>query len=81
MKKILCLTLIVLTMLCIFTGCSGTAYTTNGNGRNRTYGNYAENGRNDQGNVSTSRDGTVNGRNNSNMPRMGMDVEIGPGVR
>lgn len=80
MKKLLCLTLIVLTMLCVFTGCNGTANTMNGNG-NRTYGNYADNGQNDQGNVSTSRDGTVNGRNNNSMPRMGMDVEIGPGVR
>lgn len=81
MKKILCISLIVLCMLCVFTGCSGTAYTTNGNGRTRDYENYANSRQSGHSNVSTSKDGTVNGRNNNSMPRMGMDVEIGPGVR
>lgn len=62
MKKILCLTLIVLATLFVFTGCSGTASTANGV-RNGADGNYMASGKNDQGNVSTSRDGTVNGRN------------------
>ena len=76
MKKILCVVLIVLTMVAVFTGCAGRAYTT-GRYRNGSTGI----GKNDQSNVSTSRDGTVNGKNKDGMPKMGMDVEIGPGVR
>lgn len=73
MKKMICLALIVLAIVCVFTGCSTTAYTGYGNGRGRTGGN----GNMDNGNVSTSRDGTVNGQNRSGMPNMGIDMEIG----
>ena len=53
MKKAICLTLAALTLTAALTGCSGMAYT--------------EYGRDDMpngyGNVSSSRDGTVNGVN------------------
>ena len=92
MKKMICLALLVLAMVCVFTGCSGPAYTDYGYGSGRNAsGSGAYNGRGGSGNmstgrdsggnVSTSRDGTVNGQNGSNMPNVGMDVEIGPGAR
>ena len=92
MKKMICLALVVLTILCVFTGCSGTAYTTNGYGNGGMGYNNAMNGRNGRSNVSTSRNGMVNGKNGtnngnstnrsrSNMPNVGMDVEIGTNVR
>lgn len=62
MKKILCLALVVLTMLCVFTGCSGSASIMRESGGAGANGSTGI-GRSDQGNVSTSRDGTVNGRN------------------
>lgn len=80
MKKMLFIALIVLAALFVFTGCSGTAYTTNGS-RNGMSDNGMVNGNNDRSNVSTSRDGTVNGRNTTGMPRMGIDVQMGPGAR
>jgi len=56
MKKMLCLVLVVLTMLALFTGCSGRFYSDYGGGNaGRTGGMFGN------GNVSTSRDGTVNG--------------------
>ena len=64
MKKMICLALLVLAMVCVFTGCAGTAYTDYGYGYGRNasgYGAYGD--RRDSGNVSTSRDGTVNGYN------------------
>lgn len=53
MKKMFCLALVVLTMLALFTGCSGRVYTDRSNNMERRSGM--------NGNVSTSRDGTVNG--------------------
>ncbi len=68
MKKILCIALVVLAALFVFTGCSGTANSMTGrNAMGRGAGV-----RNDQSNVSTSRDGTVNGRNPATMPGPGM---------
>lgn len=79
MKKILCLALVVLAVMALFTGCYTRTYTDNGaygrNGRNRSY-----NGMTDYGNVSTSRDGTVNGgKNLTPMPRMNPDGDMGMG--
>ncbi len=79
MKKIFCLALVVLTVLALFTGCSSRAYTNvegrrNGRGMNGMHGG---------GNVSTSRDGTVNGGSENTLPGampradMGIDMEIG----
>ena len=53
MKRIICLALAVVTVLALFTGCSGRVYTDrNGSMDWRS---------NTNGNVSTSKDGTVNG--------------------
>jgi len=84
MKKMLCLVLVVLTMLALFTGCSGRVYSDYGGGNaGRTGGMFGN------GNVSTSRDGTVNGgewngRNyrsgtgtNSNARKHGQRMDIG----
>lgn len=73
MKKILCIALVVLAALFVFTGCSGTANTMTG--RNAIGREII--GRNDQSNVSTSRDGTVNGRNPATMPGPGIGVDVG----
>ena len=80
MKKMICLALAILLLCFVFTGC-GAATTT------RSYDDNMENRSNtfrdqtnraeDRGNVSTSRDGTVNGQNRSGSPDMGMDLEIG----
>lgn len=79
MKKIFCLVLVVLTVLALFTGCSGRAYSNYDSGRHSRDRQY-------RGNVSTSRDGTVNGgegsgRNGNTGAKphadMGIDMEIG----
>lgn len=62
MKKMLCLGLAVLTLLFAATGCAGRAFTDMENAVDRGYG-YMDRSMN--GNVSTSRDGTVNGGTNS----------------
>ena len=76
MKKILCLALSCLTALALFTGCSGTMYTDYGYNRAGSRGAYDYNG---SGNVSTSRDGTVNGGENTfrrNSPRAKTDGKM-----
>lgn len=75
MKKILCLALVVITMLALFTGCAGRTYMNSGSyGR----GNRGYHGMNDYGNVSTSDDGTVNGGNvRKPMPRMNPNTDMG----
>lgn len=60
MKKMLCLVLVVLTMLALFTGCSGRVYSDYGGGNAGRTGSMFGNG-----NVSTGRDGTENGRGNA----------------
>ena len=71
MKKILCLALIVLTLACVFTGCNSTVTTANRPGTSARDAMPDMNGRS---NVSTSRDGTVNGRRSESLPEMGMDA-------
>jgi len=79
MKKMLCLALVVLAVLALFTGCSGRSYTNYGS-YGRGNGNRSHNGMNDFGNVSTSRDGTVNGgENGSSMHRMNPNADMGAG--
>ena len=60
MKKILCLALIVLSLVCVFTGCAATVNEAERMARNGMYNSMQEN---DWSNVSTSRNGMVNGRN------------------
>lgn len=60
MKKILCLALIVLTLVCVFTGCAGPVNEAERIARN---GMYNSMDRTDRSNVSTSRNGMVNGKN------------------
>lgn len=79
MKKILCLALVVLAVMALFTGCYTRTYSDTGSygsgNRNRSY-----NGMTDYGNVSTSRDGTVNGGENlAPMPRMNPNNDMGVG--
>ena len=59
MKKIFCLALIVLTLVCVFTGCTGPVQMAERGMADM----YNDMNRNDRSNVSTSRNGTVNGRN------------------
>ena len=75
MKKMFCLVLVVLTMLALFTGCSGRVYSDYGSGNaGRTGGMFGN------GSVSTSRDGTVNGGEwNGRSYRSGTDRSAGNG--
>lgn len=76
MKKLVCLALVVLTMLALFTGCSGRAYTNMGRG-NRRHGERGMGGMYGGGNVSTSRDGTVNGGRENTLPDMMPNADMG----
>lgn len=71
MKKILCLALIILTLVCVFTGCNSTVTTAN---RPGTSARDAIPNMNDRSNVSTSRDGTVNGKRSESLPEKGMEA-------
>ena len=70
MKKILCIALIVLSLACLFTGCNSTVTTA------RTPGTSARDSMpftDERSNVSTSKDGTVNGRKSGSLPQMAED--------
>jgi len=78
MKKMLCLALVVLTLVAVFAGCSSRVYTD----RNMYRSKHRET-KTDYGNVSTSKDGTVNGGTAKNGHRsarpfedMGIDLEM-----
>ena len=78
MKKLLCLALMILALASVLVGCNSNVTTA---GRPQTSARTQMPSSNSRSNVSTSRDGTVNGKRTESLPEKGMDAEQLPDQR